>query len=314
MDGVEAAPVVGIGEDDLDGAGAPGGDDVVEAGGGDVGGQGGIDAFGEQAVADFGHAIHAGGRVFQVAAAGELLAQAAADVEGRFNRPGAVGVDAEGVPGAEFLAEEADGFDFLVRGKDAAFEFDFLEAVLADHLVALADQGFGGKALAVLIIASVGTEAAAARVFVEEVSGEGGGGAGSAAEEVADGLVEGFADDVEAGGFDGGEGAGAGITGIFAGDEPGLGAVAGGVGFTPALPEEGVELEGVHAEDKGFDGFQGGEGAFTAVGFADAGEAVVGGKDEDGAEGVGRMAAVGAAERRVSRRDGVGGEGGEARG
>jgi len=66
-----------------------------------------------------------------------------------------------------------------------------------------------------------------------------------------------------------------------------------------------VELEGVHAEHEGLNGLQRSQGAFAAVGFTDAGDAVIGGQDDDGAKRVGRVAAVGAAERGVCHRDRV---------
>ncbi len=298
LNGADAAPVVGIGKNDLDSAGAPGRDDILEAGDGDVGGQQRLDAFCEQAAADLGHGVKAGDGIFEIAAAREFLTQCQADADRRIHAPGAVWIDTKWEGGAEFRAELADGFDLDFRIEHAAFQFDFTEAVAGTHLAALPDDGFRGEAFAVLIVARIGTFAATAGVLVEEISGEGGGVASAAAEQVADGLADGLSDDVEAGGFDSGEGAAFGVGGIFAGDEPGLGAVARGGGARPSGPQC-VESKGVHAQDVLAHGLQCGERTFAAVGFGDAGDAAGSFQADDGAEGVWGMESVGAAEGRI---------------
>lgn len=307
LHGADPAPVVGIGEDDLDGAEAPCGDHIFKAGDGDVGGKGGLHAGREEAAAHLGHGVKSRDRVFEIAPAAQLLAQGEAHPDGGLHAPGAVGIDAEREGGAEFGTEPADGFDLDVRLEHAALELDCLEAIECDHLAALADEGDGREALAVLVGTRIGALAAASGVLEEEVGGEGGGVTGTASEQITDGLSGSLAKDVEAGGFDGGEGAAFGVGGIFAGDEPCLRAVAGSGRSGPAGPQR-VELKRIHAEGVAADGVKGGEGPFTAVGLGDAEDPVCGIEADDGAQCVGGVKAVGASEGRIGNGQGMDGE------
>ncbi len=119
-------------------------------------------------------------------------------------------------------------------------------------------------------------------MFIKEIGGKWNGIANPAADDVTDGLADGFADDVEAGDFDGGEGAGVLIGGIFAREEIGLAAVAIANWLIHLLIEFG-EPKRVHAGETIAEGFEGGDGAIAAVGFADPGDAVIGFQLDDGA-------------------------------
>ena len=101
-------------------------------------------------------------RIFQIAAVRSSSFNARPTSHGGIHAPRAVGVDAQRIVGTELAAQRADGFDLDVRIEHAALQLDLAEAVLRDHLLALADAGFGREHLAVLVLAHIVANAAAA--------------------------------------------------------------------------------------------------------------------------------------------------------
>src|SRR5258707_197208 len=87
-------------------------------------------------------------------------------------RPRAVWIDSQWIGGTEFLAESLDRGDLFIGIEYAALPLDLFEAVLIDHLPALPDNRLWIQTLAVLVFANVVTQPAAARMFIEEISGE----------------------------------------------------------------------------------------------------------------------------------------------
>ena len=177
--------------------------------------------FGQQAAPHFGHALERGAGIFEIAAVRKLFFEFTAHPDGGFDAPGAVGIDAQRIAGAELLAQRADGRDFDIGIQHAAFELDLAEAVFRDHLPAFAHAGPGVEHLAIFV-------AGRDPVLIEKVGGEADFVAHPPADHVADRLADGLADQIQAGDFDRGEGAGVAVERVFAGNQVGLGAAAGG--------------------------------------------------------------------------------------
>jgi hypothetical protein len=153
--------------------------------------------------ADGGHVFESRGGIFEIAATPEFAGERLANAHGSLRGPGAIGIDAEGHGGAEFLVKELQGFDFEVRFQDTGLELDRTESVTGDHGLDLPDERVGREGFAIFILAPVVSLAAPAGVLVEGIGGERDFVADAAADEFADGLADGFSDEVEAGDFDG---------------------------------------------------------------------------------------------------------------
>ncbi len=216
---------------------------------------------------------------------------------------------AQGHIGAECGLEGLHGGDFFRGRERAALELDGFEAEFLAHGLRLGDDAVGvergflarGRPAGGVRVLVEPECAARAFVFVEEVGGEVHTVAGAAAEQIADGATGGFAHDVVAGDFDGADGA------HEVAMVPGLFAARCGARFAEAVVEadlDGVELEGVLADDDFAGGFQGGGGFGAARDFAEAVDAVVGDDFEDDAQRVGRMQAGGVEQGRVGDGDG----------
>ena len=82
-----AAPVMRIGQHDLNRIAPPSLRNVGKAGDCDVARERGIDALGQQPAPDLGHAVHAGGGIFQITAAPEFVLEFAADADGSVDGP-----------------------------------------------------------------------------------------------------------------------------------------------------------------------------------------------------------------------------------
>jgi hypothetical protein len=266
---------VRIAEHDLHGVEHTGTRDIGKIRDRDIAGERRVVVFGHQAAVNFGHAVQVRAGVLDIAAARELVAEAAANLHRPFHRSGAVRIDAERVRVAKFLTKRANRRNFDIRWQHAAFQLDLAETVAGDHLFGFADGGGGGEDLTVFIFTAIVAQAAATRLFIKEIRGKRHGIADPAADDVTHRLADGFADDVEACDFDRGEGSGVLVEGIFARDEIGLAAVSGTRNRLIHLPIETGELKRIHAGDAGANGFERGDGTIAAVGFTDADDAII---------------------------------------
>jgi hypothetical protein len=200
----EAAPVVGVAENDLDRVLADAGRDVGERRHGHVAGQRRVHAGGTEAATDLGHAVDAGGRVLQVAPAAQLFRQGEAHLDRGLHRPRAVGVHAQRNAGAEGPPELLDGLDLDPGIEHACLELDVAEAVLLDHPLDLADERLGVEGLPVFVRPRVGAFTATPCVFVERIGRERDLVPDPAPQKVAGGTAHRPADQVEARDLDGG--------------------------------------------------------------------------------------------------------------
>ena len=134
-------------------------------------------------------------------------------------------IDAQRHVWPERAMQLADGFDLDLWFEHAGFEFDRVEAIPCPHLLDLRYKRFGRERFAIFIVACVGLFPAAAGLLVEGVGGERHGVSHAPADKVADGLTDGFSDQVKTCDLDRGEGAGRGVQRVFTRDEPGLGMI-----------------------------------------------------------------------------------------
>jgi hypothetical protein len=151
-------------------------------------------------------------------------------------------------------------------------------------------------------------------MFVKGVGAERDGVAHAAADEIADRLPHGAADEIEAGRLNGRVGARGGIERIFSGHEHGLRTrIAGALPFDEVHQHAG-EREGIRTDEPRPECFQRGGGCFTAVSLRDAGQAAVALQFDNRAQRIRLMQPVTAANGRVGNGDFVDGEVGDAHG
>ena len=306
LDLAHAAPVVRVAEHDLDGVLPHRGGQVGERRDRDVRGQRRVLAGVEQRLAHGGHAVHAGARILEIAAAAQLAIQRPPDLDRGRHRPRAVGIDAQRHVVAEGGVQRLDRRDLDRRVEHPGLQLDLAEAVGGAHLLRLADHRLGRQALAVLVGALVVALAAAAGVLVEQVGRERHGAAGAAAEQVADRAPEGAADQVEAGQLDRREQAVAGVERVLAGDAVGLRSIAvRGRARIDHRQQRRHQREGVLADQAIAQLGELGGDDVAAVRLAEPDEPAVADQLEDRAERVGLVQAVGAAQRRIGDGDRV---------
>ena len=178
----------------------------------------------------------------------------------------------------------------------------------ADHLLAFAHAGLRRQHLAVFVFAHVVANAAAASVLIEEVRGEADLVAHASADHVADRLAGGFADQVQAGDLDGGEGARVAVQRILARHQVGLRAASRRVrhrvlGLAAQIPPQRGQLERVHPDDARAHRFQPGERPVAAIGLAESGQAGIRLQLHDRAQRERRVQTVRTAQRRIRNRD-----------
>ncbi len=191
----QSAPVVVVGEDDLNGALGERLLDLGEGRHAHVGGERHAGPLG-----DLGHGGGAERGVLQVL---QDVPDFLGDLDGRLDGPGAVGVEPQRMPG-ERLGQRPDGRDLLVGREDAALELEGGEAVALLEPPGLfhhARRVDGGAPVVLL-----GRDALrVAGPLVEQVGAVLDGVAHLAAQQRVHGQSEGLAEGVEAGDLEGGD-------------------------------------------------------------------------------------------------------------
>ena len=264
----QAAPVVRIRQDHLDGAGGDGRRQVLEGDHAHVGGQRHRGVRGH-----LGHPGDALGRVLQVLEhAVQLLRHP--DRGGR--RPGGVRVKPERMVG-ERGPQRADRLDLLLRGEDAALELERGEPVGVHQAAGLLDDAVGVERLAPAVWFLAGVRGP----LIEKVGRERHRVPDRAAQQVGDGQANRLALDVQAGHLEGGEHR---VGGRGVADRPRGDGVAALPDHLRDPPVDLLGVEGVHALDGVRDGAQRGQMVLVRVGLAQAGQAGVGGDLDDRAE------------------------------
>ena len=307
----QAAPVVGVAEHDLHGVVADGDRQVVEARGRDVAGQGRVDALGEQRTPYRGHAVEASRRVLEIPAVGQLSCERTSDAHRRLDRPCAVRIDAQGHAGPERDVHGLDRGNLLVWIEHAGLELDGGEAVGLHHLPRLHDHRLRGQALAVLVVARVVALAASTRVLVEQVRRERHEVAHPPAEQRADGLSDGLADQVECRHLEHRVEAHRGIERVLAGHAMRLRAVT-LQRWRKQRHQPRGQRPGAGAGDVRRHTGDVGRHRLAAVGLGQADDAVLALHLDDRAQRVRRVQPVRTAEWRVGQRDGVRAQAGDA--
>ena len=301
-----------IAKDDLHGVLADGLRQIAEARHGDVTRERDVAAGVEQRATHGGHSGNARGGIFEIAAGRgtEFLAKFRADTDARLDAPCAIRIHAHGQ--AELAAQRAHAFDLDVGIEHAGLEFDVLESVLRDELAHLRDDALGRERLAVFVPARVVPFPAAAGVLVKWIRAEWHRIAHATTDEVAHGLADGLADEIEARGLDRRKSARGRIKRIFAGHEHRLRtriarAIARGATLDHVHKCAG-EPEGIRADELRAQFFQRLRGCLAAVRLGDAGDAVVALDFQDRAQRVRLVEAVARTERRVCNGDAMDGD------
>ena len=305
LDLAHPAPEVVIAQHDLHGVSGDRLGQMRERGHGHVARQGNVHAPAQQFATGRGHAVQPGGGILEIASASQLRAQALADAHRGLYRPSGIRIDAQGHVGSELRSQLQDRLDFLVRAEHAALELDVLESVFVDHRAHLRHDRGGRQALAVLVLAGVGTLAAAARVLVERVGRERHGVPAAAAEQVAHRHARAATDQVQAGGLQRGVRARPGIEGILAGRAHDVGALGPRALPVREFQEVARDAVRVRADHLGPDAAQGVGRTLAAVGLRDADDAVLALDLDDVAQRIRRVQPVRTAQGRVGDGDGV---------